>query len=83
MAAKLFPCLIGLLSLLVLFPTESDAFANGGNSGIPGKRALEELSDFQVSTSNAMSFVFLFYLLHNECDLAVADRTIKFFLTKD
>ena len=70
MAAKLFPCLIGLLSLLVLFPTESDAFANGGKSGIPGKRALEELSDFQVSTSNAMSFVFLFYLLHNECDLA-------------
>lgn len=52
MVAKLFPCLIGLLSLLVLFPTESDAFANGGNSGIPGKRAFEDLSDFQDADEN-------------------------------
>ena len=68
MAAKLFLCLIGLLSLLVLFSTKSDAFGNGALSG--GKRAFKMMSDFQVSASNAMSFVFPFYLLHYECDLA-------------
>ena len=57
MAGKLFPCLICLLFVVVLFSPESEAFANGAGAGKPGKRTFIEKNDFHVSI-NAMAFAY-------------------------
>ena len=57
MAIKLFPCLICVLFVVVLFSPECDAIGNGAGAGIPGKRTFMEKNDFQVSLSAMLALL--------------------------